>query len=41
MQKYYYFTRFVREINDIGMEEFVKNEMGSDYSKFRLLLKEE
>ena|SRR5690554_3805872 len=32
------FTRYVREKNDIGLEEFVKKQMGeNDYQKFTLL----
>ena len=33
------FTRYIREKRDIGLEEFVKNEMGSDYPKYLLLIK--
>lgn len=32
------FTRYVREKNDIGMEEFLKNEMGNDYLKYLQIL---
>lgn len=32
------FTRYVREKKDIGMEDFLKNEMGSDYSKYLQVL---
>lgn len=32
------FTRYVREKNDIGLEEFLKQKMGEiDYKKFKLL----
>lgn len=32
------FTRYVREKNDVGLEEFVKQKMGEiDYKKFMLL----
>ena len=32
------FTRYVREKNDIGLEEFAKEQMGeNDYQKFKLL----
>ena len=34
------FTRYVREKSDIGMEEFVKEKMGSsDFEKYQSLLK--
>lgn len=32
------FTRYVREKNDVGLEEFLKQKMGKiDYKKFKLL----
>lgn len=31
------FTRYVREKNDIGMVEFLKKEMGTDFDKYQQL----